>query len=139
MYYEGGTVYYGDEEIASADEYAEQAQAIATDLPDVNADDLEWLPLGVFALTQDGQSSGPDPTIFLQLAISNMQLAISDHAEPFNHREDMHLSRERAESRVQQWQQELAGIPLGQRVPEGNQELVTSSSQPPLLTTTGKQ
>ena len=39
-------------------------------MPDVNADDLEWLPLGVFALTQDGQSSGPDPTIFLQLAIS---------------------------------------------------------------------
>jgi len=75
----------------------------------------------------------------LQLAISNMQLAISDHAEPFNHREDMHLSRERAESRVQQWQQELAGIPLGQRVPEGNQELVTSSGRPPLLTTSGKQ
>jgi hypothetical protein len=75
----------------------------------------------------------------LQLAISNMQLAISDHAEPFNHREDMYLSRERAESRIQQWQQELAGLPLGQRVPEGNHELVTSSARPPLLTTAGKQ
>ncbi len=28
------------------------------------------MPLGVFALTQDGQASGPDPTMFLQLAIS---------------------------------------------------------------------
>ena len=28
------------------------------------------MPLGVFALTQDGQSSGPDPSLFLQLAIS---------------------------------------------------------------------
>ena len=57
----------------------------------------------------------------------------------WDHREDMHLSRERAESRIQQWQQELAGIPLGQRVPEGNQELVTSSGRPPLLTKAGKQ
>ncbi len=28
------------------------------------------MPLGVFALTQDGQKSGPEPTLFLQLAIS---------------------------------------------------------------------
>ena len=37
---------------------------------DVSADDVEWLPLGVFALTPDGEASGPDPTLFLQLAIS---------------------------------------------------------------------
>ena len=30
----------------------------------------EWLPLGVFALTQDGQASGVEPTLFMQLAIS---------------------------------------------------------------------
>ena len=34
------------------------------------AEEAEWMPLGVFALTQDGQASGPDPTLFLQLAIS---------------------------------------------------------------------
>ena len=28
------------------------------------------MPLGVFALTPDGQSSGPPPTLFLQLVIS---------------------------------------------------------------------
>jgi hypothetical protein len=75
----------------------------------------------------------------LQLAISNMQRAISDHGEPFNHREDMYLSRERAESMLQQWQQEITGLPLGQRVPKNNQELATASGRPPLLTTTGKQ
>ena len=30
----------------------------------------EWLPLGVFALTQDGEASGAEPTLFMQLAIS---------------------------------------------------------------------
>jgi hypothetical protein len=28
------------------------------------------MPLGVFALTPDGQASGPEPSLFLQLAIS---------------------------------------------------------------------
>ena len=38
--------------------------------PEVAPDQAEWMPLGVFALTPDGQASGPDPTLFLQLAIS---------------------------------------------------------------------
>lgn len=69
-YYEGDTVYYEGEPVATADEYAEQAQTIAANVPDVDPDAVEWLPLGVFALTQDGEASGPEPTIFLQLAIS---------------------------------------------------------------------
>ncbi len=69
IYYEGDQVYYGDEVVASADEYAQQAQTIATSEPEPAADS-EWLPLGVFALTQDGQSSGPAPTIFLQLTVN---------------------------------------------------------------------
>ena len=28
------------------------------------------MPLGVFAITQDGEASGPEPTLYLQLAIS---------------------------------------------------------------------
>ncbi len=68
VYYEGDTVYYGTEAVATSEEYAQQAQAIATSAPEP-ADDTEWLPLGVFALTQDGESSGPAPTIFLQLAV----------------------------------------------------------------------
>lgn len=33
-------------------------------------DNSEWLPLGVFAITQDGQASGVEPTLFMQLAVS---------------------------------------------------------------------
>jgi hypothetical protein len=69
IYYEGDTVYYGDEAVASSEEYAQQAQTLATSAPEPAAD-AEWLPLGVFAVTQDGQSSGPPPTIFLQLTVS---------------------------------------------------------------------
>ncbi|MFV2070887.1 MAG: hypothetical protein ACC645_28305 [Pirellulales bacterium] len=63
-------VYYDGEAVATADEYAAQAEAIATNIPDVGADDAEWLPLGVFAVTQDGASAEVDPTLFLQLAVS---------------------------------------------------------------------
>ena len=68
IYYEGNTVYYGDEAVASSEEYAQQARTLATSATEP-ADDVEWLPLGVFAITQDGQASGPPPTIFLQLAV----------------------------------------------------------------------
>ena len=70
MYYEDGTVYTGDEAVASADEYAYQAEQIATNVPQVNADQVEWMPLGVFAMTRDGQASGAAPTLFIQLAVS---------------------------------------------------------------------
>jgi hypothetical protein len=69
VYYDGDTVYYGDQPVASSDEYAQQAQTLATSATEPPAD-TEWLSLGVFALTQDGESSGPPPTIFLQLAVS---------------------------------------------------------------------
>jgi hypothetical protein len=69
VYYEGDSVYYGDKAVASSEEYAQQAQTIATSAPEPAADS-EWLPLGVFAMTQDGQSSGPAPTLFLQLTVS---------------------------------------------------------------------
>jgi len=69
IYYEGDSVYFGDELVASAGEYAEQAQTIADSAPTID-DSSEWLPLGVFALTQDGKESGPAPTIFLQLTVN---------------------------------------------------------------------
>jgi hypothetical protein len=68
-YYEGDTVYYEGQAVATADEYAQQAQTIATSIPEVEPDNVEWMPLGVFALTESGDA-GADPTIFLQLAIS---------------------------------------------------------------------
>ena len=48
----------------------EQADALAASAPATTPESGEWLPLGVFALTQDGQASGVEPTLFMQLAIS---------------------------------------------------------------------
>ncbi len=70
VYYEGDQVYYGDTVVATSDEYAQQAQDLATGAPTDLADDTQWMTLGVFALTQDGQSSSVDPTIYMQLAVS---------------------------------------------------------------------
>ncbi len=70
VYYEGDQVYYDGQAVATADEYAQQAEAIAASAPPTEAESSEWLPLGVFALTQDGQASGVEPTLFMQLAIS---------------------------------------------------------------------
>jgi hypothetical protein len=74
VYVEGDSVYYGEEAVATQQEYGEQAYVIASSAeevaPDDAADDGEWLSLGVFAMTQDGQDSGPEPTLYLQLAVS---------------------------------------------------------------------
>jgi hypothetical protein len=71
IYYEGDTVYYDNQPIASTEEYADQAAAIAASVPtDLNDEKIDWMPLGVFALTEDGESTGAEPTLFLQLALS---------------------------------------------------------------------
>jgi len=68
VYYQGDTVYYGDEALCSAEEYAAQAQEIATSAPEPD-EQAEWMPLGVFALTQT-EEDAPEPTLFLQLAVN---------------------------------------------------------------------
>lgn len=70
VYYQGDTVYYGDQPVASAAEYANQAEQIATSIPDVEPAPDDWMSLGVFAMVPDGQSTGTDPTMFLQLTVS---------------------------------------------------------------------
>ena len=69
VYYDNSTVYYEGQPVATTDEYAQQAMTIAESAPEPAASS-EWMSLGVFALTQDGEASGPAPTQFLQLAIS---------------------------------------------------------------------
>ena len=69
IYYEGDKVYYDGQPIASTEAYANQAQAIAENIPEVEPEDVQWLPLGVFALTKKGDSV-EDSTLFLQLAVS---------------------------------------------------------------------
>jgi len=70
VYYQGDNVYYNNEVIATTEQYAEQAEDIATSVPETIPQDTQWMSLGIFALTEDGDSSGADPTIYLQLAIS---------------------------------------------------------------------
>jgi len=70
VYYQDDAVYSGDQQVATAEEYAQQAETIAASAPDTKPEDSEWLPLGVFAVTQDGQKSGSEPTLFMQLAVS---------------------------------------------------------------------
>ncbi len=71
VYYGDDQVYYGDMPVATAEEYANQAAALADSAPqDLNPQNSDWLPLGVFAVTQDRQATGPDPTLFMQLAVN---------------------------------------------------------------------
>lgn len=71
VYYIDDTVYYGDQPVATADEYAYQAEQIATSLPGEQPEPEDWMPLGVFAITSaDESSSKSDPANFLQLTIS---------------------------------------------------------------------
>lgn len=71
VYYgEDGQVYYGEQPVATAEEYVQQAADIAATDPASAPQKGDWLPLGVFAITQDGQASGAEPSLFLQLVIS---------------------------------------------------------------------
>lgn len=68
VYYEDSTVYYDGKPVATADQYAQQARALATvDLPP-STEGQQWLSLGVFAVTQDEE--GVPPTMFVQLAVN---------------------------------------------------------------------
>lgn len=67
VYYEDNVVYVDGEQVATADQYAEQAQAIAqTELPPEDAK-IEWMPLGTFGVLTDEDQK--DPTMVFQLAV----------------------------------------------------------------------
>jgi hypothetical protein len=67
VYYENNNVYMDGQEICSAPEYAEQMAAVADSVPEDIPEDIEWMPLGTFALVEEEQE---EPTMFLQLAVS---------------------------------------------------------------------
>jgi len=68
----GGAIFYDyldeDDSLYYSDDYAEQAASIASDDSYVDSDS-EWLPLGVFAMTQE-ESSTANPNMYMQLAIN---------------------------------------------------------------------
>lgn len=67
VYYDNGNVYYGDKEVCTAEQYYDQANTIAENVPEVDSEKTEWLPLGVFAVTQDDSGAS---NMLLQLAVS---------------------------------------------------------------------
>jgi len=71
-YYDGSSVMDNGEAVP-AEEYAQQAEELALSVPEEDAESSdasgdEWLPLGVFAVAQEGESSAT-PTMFMQLAV----------------------------------------------------------------------
>jgi hypothetical protein len=68
IYYQDGAVYSEGQQVGTAEQYEQAAEQIASSIPAVK--DPDWMPLGVFAVTQDGQSDGPPPTMFVQLTVS---------------------------------------------------------------------
>ena len=65
--YENGDVYQDGEQVASAEEYAQQAQQIAETPVDVDPEQAEWMPLGTFAMVREKDT---EPIMYLQLAVS---------------------------------------------------------------------
>ena len=67
LLYDNDIVYMDGEQVATADEYYQQATQLASTAKDDTADKTEWLPLGVFALSRG--DTGASNTV-LQLAVS---------------------------------------------------------------------
>ncbi len=65
--YQDNQVYYGDQPVATAGDYYQQAATVAASAPAPAAQSDDWLPLGVFALVQKEQS---DPNYVMQLAVN---------------------------------------------------------------------
>jgi hypothetical protein len=64
--YDDGTVYYGDQPVASAEQYYDQASQIADSGQEASQDE-EWLPLGVFAVIAEPTQTQSDKVVQLAL------------------------------------------------------------------------
>jgi len=70
IYYEGDTVYINGSEYGTAEQYYRETEKIAEAVPEMDdkkAEEIEWLPLGVFALTSEDVNASH---MYLQLAVS---------------------------------------------------------------------
>ena len=66
--YRDNYVYINDQQVASSADYYQQAETVAAGIPDnVVADEIEWMPLGVFAIAEENAT---DSGMLLQLAVS---------------------------------------------------------------------
>jgi hypothetical protein len=83
--YENNNVYYGDEPVATAEQYYNQAAELAAS--SVAPESEEWLPLGVFAIVADPAQTHADKVV--QLAVNkagdvrgNLQDFLTDKVVP---------------------------------------------------------
>ncbi len=67
FYYDNDYVYLNGRRICSAVEYYDQAVQIVSNAPEVQDEAAQWMPLGVFALTQDATKAS---NMVLQLAVN---------------------------------------------------------------------
>jgi hypothetical protein len=70
VYYENNVVYVNGEQYGPADKYYTSVNVLATSAPemtDEQAAELEWLPLGVFAITAESVNAS---SMYLQLAVT---------------------------------------------------------------------
>jgi hypothetical protein len=66
--YRDNYVFVGDQQVASADEYYQQAETIATSIPStVDTAKVDWMPLGVFSITEENATNS---SMLIQLAVS---------------------------------------------------------------------
>jgi hypothetical protein len=65
VYYQCDQVYYGDQPVATA--LITRSRPRHRHEHPTTAGGGGWMPLGVFAMTHDGEPTGADPTMFLQL------------------------------------------------------------------------
>ncbi len=70
VYYENNVVYVNGQQYGPAEQYYQEATTLAASVPEVTeeqANEMEWMPLGVFALTAEGVNA---TSMYLQLAVS---------------------------------------------------------------------
>lgn len=98
--YVGNDVYYGNKKIATARQYFEQAQRLATSVPlssKVKPKGGDWMPMGVFSLTQGNQTNSHS---FFHLASNrkgvirgNLYNPLTNDATPLQGKIDMKAQR----------------------------------------------
>lgn len=68
VYYDNNVVYVNDQPVGTAQQYAESAIQLADVTPPAESADVEWLPLGMFAVTTDEKTT--EAVMYFQLAVS---------------------------------------------------------------------
>jgi hypothetical protein len=99
--YQDNSVYIGGQQVATSDEFAESAAALATVAPPATEDEAaaaEWMPLGTFAVSTDQREK--EPSRIIQLAVDKqgvisgtMVNTLTDESQPVQGQVDKQTQR----------------------------------------------